>query len=76
MQVLFYFVHDVNFCILLCGSVGLEFLFSLVVSDHFGLDMGVSFKVFSCLVCVVTTIVESVNIGTCDKMKKGLGFRV
>ncbi len=39
MQVLFYFVHDVNFCILLCGSVGFEFLFSLLVSDHFGLDM-------------------------------------
>jgi hypothetical protein len=45
MQVSMGFVHNVRFCIFVCESVGLQFLFSLEVNDNFDFEHGVSFKV-------------------------------
>jgi hypothetical protein len=45
MQVSMGFVHNVSFCIFVCESVGLQFLFSLQVNDNFDFEHGVSFKV-------------------------------
>jgi hypothetical protein len=58
-------MHDVSFCILLCQSFELGFLFSLVLNDHFEFEHGVSFRIFSYYVLyVMTTINICINIKT------------
>jgi hypothetical protein len=60
-------MHGVSFCILLCQSFELGILFSLFLNDHFELEHGVSFRIFSYYVLyVITTIFISINIKTHD----------
>jgi hypothetical protein len=54
MQVSVCFVHIVIFCIFVCGSVGLGFLF-LLQANMFP-------NIFICFVCVMTTIIVNATI--------------
>jgi hypothetical protein len=55
MQVYVCFVHIVIFCVIVCGSVGLGFLFLLQVTRFQDIFM-------LCFVCVMTTIIVNATI--------------